>query len=107
MSDTPQTDAFDKGAFGPRREQWVDFARRLERERDAAIEQRRCECAFDEACRFARERNALREENQQFRDLCIELRNALNAHTDYRIQHNGGYTKERILIEKTDKLLTA
>jgi hypothetical protein len=37
MSDTPHTDAFNRGTFGPRREQWIDFARRLERERNEAI----------------------------------------------------------------------
>jgi hypothetical protein len=47
----------------------------------------------------------MREENRKLRELCGELFEAIDEHADYRVQPGGGYTKERILIEKTDQLL--
>jgi hypothetical protein len=85
MSDTPETDkAFDVYTEGPHDDAgdpWA-LASRLERERDT-----------------------MREENRKLRELCGELFEAIDEHADYRVQPGGGYTKERILIEKTDQLL--
>jgi len=59
----------------------------------------------DFARRLERERDAMREENRKLRELCGELFEAIDEHADYRVQPGGGYTKERMLIEKTDQLL--
>lgn len=71
MSDTPETDAAWNAAPTDDTEfanaGW-EFARELERERNRAIEQRLCECSFEDACRFAIERDALREENRKLRE---------------------------------------
>jgi hypothetical protein len=165
MSDTPETDnasyLIEDCIFPDEREAAVvdvDFARRLERERDKyrsdlveviaavlkrgqrdvtnmtaldrlaqlhAAERERddarkenahlCkECsaledARDENARLCgiaeRERDTMREENRKLRELCCELFEAIDEHADYRVQPGGGYTKERMLIEKTDQLL--
>jgi chromosome segregation ATPase len=117
MSDTPETDLFYLAMRMPPGRDSVRFARKLERERNDARREleemidhssmlQKARDAFDRKCEaFERERDTMREENRKLRELCAELFEAIDEHADYRVQPGGGYTKERILIEKTDQLL--
>lgn len=89
MSDTPRCEALVDNPFAENCN-WIDvqasikLACQLERELAAAqaelriaIEQRRCECSHEDACRFARERDAVQAENARQKKLISKMYEAM------------------------------